>query len=182
MTKQLNSNSKPQDILSRLRNIPCAVVCDAMHVLKMPSSTFDSSVKHMAGPSFIGYARTVDRFSDAMNARQHNFDDELFLGTQLVIDDLEKDSVLVVGVGGDTSGAIWGANMATRARAMGAVALVTDGSVRDIGQMDGIGISVFAQGNSPRVNFTQIVTRSINLPVVCAGVLVRMLKRWPQKL
>ena len=35
-----------------------------------------------------------------------------------------------------------------------------------------IGIAVYAQGTSPRVNFQHIVTLAIDQPVVCGGVLV----------
>lgn len=62
--------------------------------------------------------------------------------------------------------------MATRAAARGAQAVVTDGAVRDIADMPAIGIAVYAQGTSPRVNFQHIVTLAIDQPVVCGGVLV----------
>jgi regulator of RNase E activity RraA len=62
--------------------------------------------------------------------------------------------------------------MATRAAALGVQAVITDGAVRDIAEMPAIGISVYAQGTSPRVNFQHIVTRSIDEPVMCGGVLV----------
>jgi 4-hydroxy-4-methyl-2-oxoglutarate aldolase len=162
-----------EHVLGQLRGIPCAVLCDAMHALGMPNSTLSSSIRHIAGPDFVGRARTIERMSSAANGRQGDFNDTLTLGTQQVIDSLSPDSVLVIGIDGDTTGAIWGANMATRAVATGAVAVVTDGAVRDVSQMEEIGISVFAQASSPRVNFSHLITRSIDQPVVCGGVLVR---------
>jgi regulator of RNase E activity RraA len=94
------------------------------------------------------------------------------MGTQQVIDSARPGEILVIALGGDASGATWGANMATRAAALGVQAVITDGAVRDIAEMPAIGISVYAQGTSPRVNFQHIVTRSIDEPVMCGGVLV----------
>jgi len=68
---------------------------------------------------------------------------------------------------------VWGDNMATRASSLGVRAVITDGAVRDIDEMDALGMAVFAAATTPRQAFRRLVTTSINQPVVVGGVRIR---------
>jgi len=159
-------------LVENFAGLGAAIVFDAMHAMGLPNGVMDARVRHLSGAPVAGRARTVDRSTAAANARQPSFGADLAMGTQQVIDSARPGEILVIALGGDASGATWGANMATRAAALGVQAVITDGAVRDIAEMPAIGISVYAQGTSPRVNFQHIVTRSIDEPVMCGGVLV----------
>jgi 4-hydroxy-4-methyl-2-oxoglutarate aldolase len=170
--KNMSVTPSSDPLLSRFAGLGSSMVFDAMHTLGLANGVMDSRVRHLSGAPVVGRARTVGRSTAAGNARQPHFDPSLSMGIQQVIDSIRPDDILVIEMGGDASGATWGANMATRASLLGALAVVTDGAVRDIAEMPDMGISVYAQGVSPRVNFQHIVTLSINEPVMCAGVVV----------
>lgn len=159
-------------LLDAFRKLPTSAICDAMHALSIPEAVMNPGVRQVSGTPFIGWARTVDRSSGARNARQDKFSHDLLLGTQIVIDSLSPDEVLVVAIGEDVSGAVIGSNMAARAGLRGAAGMVTDGAVRDLDALRDMGMAVVAKGSSPRVNFTHIVTKSIDQPTICGGVLV----------
>ena len=159
-------------IAASFAGLGAAMIFDAMHALGLPNGVMDGRVRHLSGDPIVGRARTINRSTAASNARQTNFDVGLSMGVQQVIDSARPGDILIIAMGGDASGATWGANMATRAAALGALGIVTDGAVRDVIEMPDIGISVYAQGTSPRVNFQHVVTLSINEPVICGGVLV----------
>lgn len=159
-------------LATRFAGLGAAIVFDAMHALGMPDGAMDGRVRHLSGAPAAGRAITVNRSTAARNARQASFGADLAMGIQQTIDSARPGDILVIAMGGDASGATWGANMATRAASLGAMAVVTDGAVRDIADMPGIGISVYAQGSSPKVNFQHVVTLSTGEPVMCGGVLV----------
>jgi 4-hydroxy-4-methyl-2-oxoglutarate aldolase len=59
-----------------------------------------------------------------------------------------KGSVLAVTVAGDVSRGYWGEVLATAAQAAGIVALVIDGTVRDLDRLAAMQFPVFARGHS----------------------------------
>jgi 4-hydroxy-4-methyl-2-oxoglutarate aldolase len=59
-----------------------------------------------------------------------------------------RDSVLAVTVAGDVSRGYWGEVLATAAQAAGIVALVIDGTVRDLDRLAAMEFPVFARGHS----------------------------------
>ncbi len=173
MTTSANDMGRyDQTVLDAFSKLPNSAVCDAMYALGFPEAVMSAGIGQISGAPFIGWARTVDRSSGARNARQEKLSPELLLGTQMVIDTLRKNEVLVVAVGEDVSGAVMGSNMAARAAFRGAAGLVTDGAIRDLEALREMGMAVVAKGTSPRVNFGHIVTRSIDLPSICGGVLI----------
>lgn len=175
MSRESSTESGGVDVpddLEAWRNLSGAAICDAMYALKLPRAALPPVVQRRAGGIFVGRARTIDRIGEAGNGTQASVDASLSLGIQEVIDAATPGSVIVIGIGGDVSGATWGGNMAIRASEVGVVAVVTDGAVRDIGQMSKAGLAVYSQAVNPHVNFGHVITRSINKPVVCAGVLV----------
>lgn len=80
--------------------------------------------------------------------------------------------VLVVDGGHDASGALFGAMMATDARAQGVVGLVTDGAVRDARDLAQMGFPAFARKITPRVGTNRRVGTT-GVAVSCGGVVIR---------
>lgn len=107
------------------------------------------------------------------NAGQEEIDPGLSFAIQEVIDACGPDSVLVIATQGIASHANWGGNMAVRASMVGAQGLVTDGAVRDLHEMEELGMNIFAQGTSPRAGQHRLATTLRNQPVMCAGVYIR---------
>ena len=166
------SPADSDSLIDRLSAVPVAVLSDAAGALGLPDGVL-KGVRRLSGQRVVGYARTIGRELAASNSTQADFDPRLGMGTQMVIDSCAPNQVIVIGVRGDADFAVWGDNMATRARAVGVRGMVTDGAVRDIDEMDGLDMAVFAAATTPRQAFRRLVTTSINEPVVVGGVRVR---------
>lgn len=78
--------------------------------------------------------------------------------------------VLVMDCRGEPRAASAGHILATRMRRRGAVALVTDGSVRDSPKIARMDFPVFAAGVSASTNLSLHHAVDINVPIGCAGV------------
>ncbi len=81
------------------------------------------------------------------------------------------DAIVVTCDGFLESGGMWGGIMSSAAQKMGAVALVTDGSVRDTMHMKEIGFPVFSCGINVKRS-TKAVGGTINHPITICGVQV----------
>jgi 5-oxopent-3-ene-1,2,5-tricarboxylate decarboxylase / 2-hydroxyhepta-2,4-diene-1,7-dioate isomerase len=81
-------------------------------------------------------------------------------------------SVLVIDARGDVGARVTGDILATRLKARGAAALVTDGAVGDLAALQTIGLAVYSRGVTP-VTFGELhVMADLNVPIACAGVLI----------
>jgi len=80
--------------------------------------------------------------------------------------------VLVQDCRGDTRGASGGNILATRMRKRGAVAVVTDGAMRDSPDIAKQPFPVFAKGRSASLNLTVHHAVDLNVPIACAGVAI----------
>lgn len=163
--------SDPQ--LLRYASLPAATISDAMDDLGLPRAHMGQAVKRLAGRQMVGRARTIDRMPAPTNARQADFGAELGMGTYRVIDSAQPGTVIVIAGRGDLSGASWGGNMANRARQLGVAGVVIDGAVRDLDEIEEMQLAVFAGGTAAPKAIPNLVTLSIDQPVVCGGVRVR---------
>jgi 4-hydroxy-4-methyl-2-oxoglutarate aldolase len=166
----------PDDLrptLERFRELPVAVVCDAMDSLDMPHALIASGIARLSGGKMAGVARTVHRIVAPTNAAQADIAPELGTGTQQVIDGAEPGAVVVIAAEGDRTVGCIGDNMATRAVAVGVAGVVIDGAARDLEALRALGLPVFARCTAARQAVGRLLTISIDQPVVCGGVLVR---------
>jgi regulator of RNase E activity RraA len=91
-----------------------------------------------------------------------------------LIDDLKPGDVAVFGCAGPTTRiAPWGELLTTAATMRGAVGCVTDGLVRDVRQIAQMGFPVFHGGIGPLDSKGRGRVMEVDVPVMCAGVLVR---------
>jgi 4-hydroxy-4-methyl-2-oxoglutarate aldolase len=81
-------------------------------------------------------------------------------------------SVLVITTEGDTQCAGWGEITTVAALARGLRGLLTDGAVRDTEACRRRGFPIFSQGVSIK-GTTKAYPGALNVPIVCAGALVR---------
>lgn len=159
--------------LACLQNLPVSLLFDAKMALGLPDTTLDPCVRLLAGHRILARAHTIGRIPKSPNAGQEEIDPGLSFAIQEVIDACGPDSVLVIATQGIASHANWGGNMAVRASMVGAQGLVTDGAVRDLHEMEELGMNIFAQGTSPRAGQHRLATTLRNQPVMCAGVYIR---------
>lgn len=154
-------------------NFQAATVSDAMFSLGLKDTALDPKVRLLAGRRILGRARTIGRTPITSNAGQAEMAKDFGLAIQQVIDGCKPGSIIVIATQGIATHANWGGNMAHRASHLGAVGLVTDGALRDLEEMDGFGLTVFAQGTSVRAGQFRFATTVRNEPVVCGGVYIR---------
>jgi len=166
------ATGNPTDLLDRIAGLPVAVLSDAIDSLGLGNTVLDG-VRRLSGRRVAGYARTISREATPQNMVQGDLDSQLGMGTQHVIDSCQPDDVIVVAARGYQSSAVWGDNMATRAGSLGVKGVVTDGAVRDLDEMDDLGMTVFAAGTVARQAMKRMITTAIDQPVVLGGVTVR---------
>jgi regulator of RNase E activity RraA len=90
-----------------------------------------------------------------------------------LIDDLKRDEVVVLACGDSGRIAPWGELLTTACIARTAAGCVTDGLVRDVRQITQLRFPVFHGGIGPLDSKGRGRVMEIEVPVMCAGVLVR---------
>ena len=134
---------------------PTSFIVDAMG----GTGALDWRIKPLVGRSFVGVALTCDCGP---------LDNLAFMAA---LAESKPGDVLVVATGGYVGAAVTGDLLIGVARNRGAVGFVTDGLVRDLDDLEALGLPVFAMGvtpNSPQ----RRGPGSVGLPIVCGGVAV----------
>ncbi|MCA9878773.1 MAG: ribonuclease activity regulator RraA [Thermomicrobiales bacterium] len=85
---------------------------------------------------------------------------------------IQPGAVLVMDCRGETRAASLGNILLTRAMVRGAVAVVTDGSVRDSPEIAAQPFPVFVAGRSANLNLSAHHAVDFDVPIACAGVAV----------
>ncbi len=123
-----------KDLLGRLGRLPAANVADAMDRI----SAVDSAI----GPMWRG-ARLVARAYTVLTRSGDN------QGIHEAMDLAAPGEVLVVNGFADTSRALVGELLAGRALANGLAGFVIDGAIRDVDEIEDLGLPVFARAVTP---------------------------------
>ncbi len=89
-----------------------------------------------------------------------------------VIETARPGSVLVIDCRGDVRAGSVGAILVARLRARGAAGLVTDGAVRDAGELAAGAFPVFAAARSAAISLSVHHAADFDVPIACAGVAV----------
>ena len=144
----------PAEVVERFR-APTSFIVDAMN----GAGALDWRIKRIAGGSFVGVALTCD-CGPLDN-----------LAYMAALAQSKPGDVFMVATNFYTGAAVTGDLLMYVARNRGAVAFVTDGLVRDVEDLEAVGLPVFAMGvtpNSPQ----RRGPGSVGLPVVCGGIAV----------
>jgi 4-hydroxy-4-methyl-2-oxoglutarate aldolase len=142
------------ELVERFR-APTSFIVDAMN----GTGALDWRIKRLVGVSFVGVALTCDCGP---------VDNLAFMAA---LAECRPGDVLVAATGGHVGAAVTGDLLIGVARNRGAAGFVTDGLVRDLDDLETIGLPVYAMGvtpNSPQ----RRGPGSVGLPVVCGGVSV----------
>lgn len=86
------------------------------------------------------------------------------------IEAMTPGSVAVLDAGGRTDVGMLGGNLVMRMRMLGAAGVVTDGGMRDIPEIGGVGLPVFQAASAAPPSFTQLMAVESGSPVSCGGV------------
>jgi regulator of RNase E activity RraA len=127
-------------------------------------------MKLMTGSNLVGRATTAlarpvsaDKATAAL-ATKHSGE---------MIDEAKPGEVGVIVMEGTLDIAAMGNLMATAAMERGMAGMVLDGAVRDMWDLRRMGLTVYARSKSPRTTVGHYATVAKNVPVECAGVMVR---------
>jgi 4-hydroxy-4-methyl-2-oxoglutarate aldolase len=142
------------EIVERFR-APTSFIVDAMN----GTGALDWRIKPLVGRSMVGVALTCDCGP---------LDNLAFMAA---LAECKPGDVLMVATNGYVGAAVTGDLLMYVARNRGAAGFVTDGLVRDLDDLETVGLPTFAMGvtpNSPQ----RRGPGSVGLPIVCGGVAV----------
>ncbi|MGB9611803.1 MAG: RraA family protein [Bryobacteraceae bacterium] len=155
-------------LIEGFRLVEVASVADAMELLYGQRAYMSHRMRPLFPCKFAGPAVTV-----LMEKDEHREGSKASQGMLDAIDAAAPGSVyvLVLPDGADIAGI--GGLMATAMRYRGFAGAVIDAGVRDVPQIRRIQFPVFSTGVVPSTSINHYRFRAANVPVTCAGVLVR---------
>ncbi len=142
----------PADDVARLRGAPTSFVVDALG----GSGALDWRVKPVTGGALIGVALTCDCGPN----------DNLALAAAIALS--RPGDVVVAATGCYAGAAVVGDLLLGIAKNRGVAGFVTDGLVRDVADIEALGMPVFAMGVTPNSPGRR-GPGTVGLPIVCGG-------------
>ncbi len=149
----------------------CALVSDVLDSLGVTKQALGPGIRPLDDDLvLVGRARTMlyaDVYAPPGPDENHY---ALEIG---LVDDLRPGDVVVAACGGTGRIAPWGGLLSTAADYRGAAGAVMDGYVRDIRHVRDLKFPVFAGGIAPLDSKGRGKVVEVDVPVECAGVMVR---------
>jgi regulator of RNase E activity RraA len=157
--------------VSRLKGLSAAVLSDVMDAIGLRDRAMKPFVRPLDETlAVFGRART-GLYMPVYSVTQ---DENPYEVEMQLVDDLKPGDVAVFGCNGPTERiAPWGELLSTACMARGAAGCVTDGLVRDVAQIRAMRFPVFHGGIGPLDTRGRARMVERDVPVECAGVLVR---------
>lgn len=157
-------------LVAGFKSTYAASVSDAVELVTGKNGTMRHDMKLMTGANLVG--RAVTALSKPAPAAQAT----PTLATRHsveIIDEAKPGEVGVIVMEGTLDIAAMGNLMATAAVERGMAGMVLDGAIRDLWDVRRMGLTVYARSRSPRTAVGHHATVAKNVPVDCAGVVVR---------
>ncbi|MBI82997.1 MAG: hypothetical protein CMJ81_07365 [Planctomycetaceae bacterium] len=156
-------------LLSQLENIPAATLSDAVDEVVGQRGFMSYDMRPVSSTQrMVGRAKTV--LFGALDSVTNEKGNGPFHGVQ-VIDESGPGDIMVV-VTGDLNVTGLGGLMATTAQVRGMSGVVVDGAVRDVDEIQALGLSVFCRSISPSTMLGRAASIGRDVPVLCGGVAV----------
>jgi 3-hexulose-6-phosphate synthase/6-phospho-3-hexuloisomerase len=157
------------DILAQLREIPSSTLADAVDEIVGKRAYMSYDMRPVSnGRRMAGRAKTVLYGPLSENVK------EKAVGPQFgvrIIDESGPGDVMVA-VTGDLNVTGLGGLMATTAQERGMEGVVVDGAIRDVDQIEKLGLPVFTRSISPSTMVGRYTSLARDIPVACGGVTV----------
>jgi regulator of RNase E activity RraA len=157
-------------LIAGFKSTYAASVSDAVEIVTGKSGTMRYDMKLMTGANMVGRAVTSlarpvpPEQATAALATKHSGE---------MIDEAKPGEVGVIVMEGTLDIAAMGNLMATAAMERGMAGMVLDGAIRDMWDVRRMGLTVYARSRSPRTTVGHYATVARNVPVECAGIMVR---------
>ncbi|MBM3814937.1 MAG: RraA family protein [Acidimicrobiia bacterium] len=161
--------SPPDALIAGFDKSTVASVADAVDQVVGRRGFMSHDVRPYVAGKFVGRAATAlvrpappEKATPAL-AVKHSVE---------MIDAAQPGEVGIIVMEGSRDVAAIGGLMGTAAKARGMAGMVLDGSVRDIAELRGLGLPVFARGATPATAVGRYASVARNVPVECGGVMV----------
>jgi regulator of RNase E activity RraA len=159
---------KPAQIIAELKRHSTGNVADAVEEATGAPGFMKHDMRPIYKAKVIGPAATVS-FRRVLKTDARAYPNAALE----LLDEAAPGSVLVFVFPNDLDTAALGNLMATTAKVRGLAGAVVDGAVRDIDEIEQIGLPIWARSTSPATSVGRYVSVGKNEPVTCANVLVR---------
>ncbi|WP_204569974.1 RraA family protein [Arsenicitalea aurantiaca] len=169
---QEDGAGKERDLVAEMRaHFFTALISDVLDGLGYMKQALPPHIRPLdENLTMVGRARTMlyvdvyERPGDDYNPYELEID---------LVDSLGKDDVAVCACGGTGRIAPWGGLLSTASQLNGAAGALMDGLVRDVRDIRELKFPVFAGGIGPLDSKGRGQVIAIDVPVECAGVLIR---------
>ena len=142
-----------------------ALACDIMDKMGYREQAMDDGVRPaLPQQQVAGPALTLD--AHATTAA----DDDPYGRIFETYDHMRPGDVVVIATNGEARSGLWGGLLATAARARGVDAVITDGLVRDVREMNTLDFACFSRGYSPLDSAGRCLPTAVNAAIDCGGV------------
>lgn len=160
-----------EETAARLRAVTTSTLAGVLakkgyNGLFMPGVARVAGVGHM-----IGLALTL-RLLPARPDSNIAATDNAINPQRVAVEGVRPGDVLVVDARNNTGSGVLGDVLATRVSVLGAVGIVTDGGMRDVAQLEPVGIPIYCATTHGAASPVMHTYADVNLPVQCAGARV----------
>jgi len=151
----------------QLAQCSSAMLQDAMDAMGIRRQCLDPRVRPLA-PSMRAWGEAVTLYLEAVDkVPSAPFQMEMEL-----IDELQPGQMVVAQCHATEMSAFWGGLLTNAALGRQAAGVVTDGGVRDYGEITSLGFPTFAAGLTPYDSLGRMDGKLRNTPITCGGVRV----------
>jgi regulator of RNase E activity RraA len=162
------------DTVKRLREVSTATLCTQLFKRGF-RNVYIQGIKRLTTPSggnLVGPAFTVRNIPAREDIDQLSAFDNPEHPQRKAIESIPPGHVLVIDTRGEKRVASGGQILTTRLKVRGAAGLVSDGPVRDSGEIAKMDFAVFCAGGSAPLNLIHHHAIDLNVPIGCGGVAV----------
>lgn len=166
--RPLRGSADGEDLIQGFRTVEVASVADAMEQLYGKKAYMPHDMRPLFATKFAGPAVTV-----VLRKEEHREGSKALQGMMDVIDEAPAGSVYVMALEDGLDYAGVGGLMSTAMKYRGLAGAIVDGGIRDTPQITKLQFPIFSRGIVPSTTVNHFRVTGKNVPVTCAGVVVR---------